>query len=151
MRTSSIESPVFILGCGRSGTTILGNLLAQHPSVTYLHEHRPLWTSAYPETDIWSEHAITRRLKRHLSRRFASPITKRGSWNGASARRRLRHSSGACHKTTGSRCLTPHLWRTHSGQASGLQTFFISLPNRRCVTLYNRMYAATARVAMALS
>ena len=63
MRTSSIESPVFILGCGRSGTTILGNLLAQHPSVTYLHEHRPLWTSAYPETDIWSEHAITRRGK----------------------------------------------------------------------------------------
>src|SRR5256886_14883306 len=63
MRTSSVESPVFILGCGRSGTTILGNLLAQHPSVTYLHEHRPLWTSAYPETDIWSECAITRRGK----------------------------------------------------------------------------------------
>jgi Sulfotransferase family len=63
MRTSSIESPVFILGCGRSGTTILGNLLAQHPSVTYRHEHRPLWTSAYPETDIWSERAITRRGK----------------------------------------------------------------------------------------
>src|SRR5205085_8067205 len=63
MRTSSVESPVFILGCGRSGTTILGNLLAQHPSVTYLHERRPLWTSAYPETDIWSERAITRRGK----------------------------------------------------------------------------------------
>ena len=63
MRTSSIKSPVFILGCGRSGTTILGNLLAQHPCVTYLHEPRALWTSAYPETDIWTERAVTRHGK----------------------------------------------------------------------------------------
>jgi Sulfotransferase family len=63
MRTSPIKSPVFILGCGRSGTTILGNLLAQHPSVTYLHEPRALWTSAYPETDIWTERAVTRHGK----------------------------------------------------------------------------------------
>jgi hypothetical protein len=63
MRTSSIKSPVFILGCGRSGTTILGKLLAQHPSVTYLHEHRPLWISAYPETDIWTDRAVTRHGK----------------------------------------------------------------------------------------
>src|SRR5207244_5106722 len=77
MRTSSIESPVFILGCGRSGTTILGNLLAQHPSVTYLHEHRPLWTSAYPETDIWSEHAITRRGKLAFTESDVNPRKKR--------------------------------------------------------------------------
>ena len=63
MRTSSIKSPVFILGCGRSGTTILGNLLAQHSSVTYLHEPRALWTSAYPETDIWTERAVARHGK----------------------------------------------------------------------------------------
>ena len=63
MRTSPIKSPVFILGCGRSGTTILGNLLAQHPSVTYLHEPRALWTSAYPETDIWTERAVARHGK----------------------------------------------------------------------------------------
>ena len=63
MITTSIKSPVFILGCGRSGTTVLGNLLAQHPSVTYLHERRDLWTSAYPETDIWTEHAVTRHGK----------------------------------------------------------------------------------------
>jgi hypothetical protein len=63
MITTSIKSPVFILGCGRSGTTILGNLLAQHPSVTYLHERRDLWTAAYPETDIWTEHAGARHGK----------------------------------------------------------------------------------------
>jgi hypothetical protein len=75
---------------------------------------------------------------------------ERAYWNGASARRRLRHSLGVCLKTTGSRCPTPHLWRSHSGQASGSQTSLISLPNKPCVTLYNTTYTAAARVAMAL-
>jgi hypothetical protein len=63
MIATFIKSPVFILGCGRSGTTILGDLLAQHSSITYLHEPRALWRSAYPETDIWSAHAVARRGK----------------------------------------------------------------------------------------
>jgi hypothetical protein len=46
--------PVFILGCGRSGTTILGRALSQHHSVTYLHEPRHLWSLCFPETDIWT-------------------------------------------------------------------------------------------------
>lgn len=61
MTTNVIESPVFILGCGRSGTTILGNVLAQHSRVTYLNEPRTLWIAAYPETDIWSGQAAARR------------------------------------------------------------------------------------------
>jgi hypothetical protein len=73
MRTSSIKSPVFILGCGRSGTTILGNLLAQHPCVTYLHEPRALWTSAYPETDIWTERAVTRHGKLVFTKSDVNP------------------------------------------------------------------------------
>lgn len=51
-----IAQPVFIIGCGRSGTTILGNLLSQHHGVTYLNERRDLWL-ADPRTDIWSEKA----------------------------------------------------------------------------------------------
>jgi hypothetical protein len=73
MITTSIKSPVFILGCGRSGTTILGNLLAQHPSVTYLHERRDLWTGAYPETDIWTEHAVARHGKLVFTESDVSP------------------------------------------------------------------------------
>jgi hypothetical protein len=91
MITTSTKSPVFILGCGRSGTTILGNLLAQHPSVTYLHEARTLWIDAYPETDIWTEHAIARhgklvltesdqnpRKTRALKKRFALELRRSG-------------------------------------------------------------------------
>jgi Sulfotransferase family len=91
MITTSVKSPVFILGCGRSGTTILGKLLAQHRSVTYLHEARGLWIAAYPETDIWTEHAVARRGKlvftesdqnprktRALKRRFALELRRSG-------------------------------------------------------------------------
>ncbi|MGH9160598.1 MAG: sulfotransferase family protein [Vicinamibacteraceae bacterium] len=52
--------PTFIVGCGRSGTTILGTALSQHREVTYLHEPRDLWFRAYPETDVWTEEATAR-------------------------------------------------------------------------------------------
>jgi hypothetical protein len=51
--------PIFIIGCGRSGTTILGKLLSQHPDVTYLNEPRDLWL-ADPRTDVWSAKAHAR-------------------------------------------------------------------------------------------
>jgi hypothetical protein len=55
--TPGIRKPVFIIGCGRSGTTILGKALSLHPAITYLNEPRHLWFRAYPETDIWSGRA----------------------------------------------------------------------------------------------
>lgn len=51
---SSKLNPVFIIGCGRSGTTILGRTLSKHPDICYLNERRDLWHRAYPEFDIWS-------------------------------------------------------------------------------------------------
>ena len=48
-------NPVFIIGCGRSGTSILGRSLSNHPNITYLNERRDLWHSAYPEFNIWEK------------------------------------------------------------------------------------------------
>ena len=48
-------SPVFIIGCGRSGTTILGNILSCHPKIKYLNERRDIWHKSYPEFNIWSQ------------------------------------------------------------------------------------------------
>lgn len=62
-----ICSPVFIVGCGRSGTTILGNSLSKHGSITYLNEPRHLWFSAFPETDIWTSKARSRNGKLFLT------------------------------------------------------------------------------------
>ena len=48
-------TPIFIIGCGRSGTTILGKTLARHPDIKYLNERRDLWHKVYPEFNIWEK------------------------------------------------------------------------------------------------
>ena len=55
-------TPVFIIGCGRSGTTILGETLAKHPEIKYLNERRDLWHRAYPEFNIWRKNTKNTRL-----------------------------------------------------------------------------------------
>jgi hypothetical protein len=52
--------PIFIVGCGRSGTSILGTALSKHPQIAYLNEPRHLWFAAYPQTDIWTNRAAAR-------------------------------------------------------------------------------------------
>jgi hypothetical protein len=49
-----IENPVFIVGCPRSGTTVLGRILGQTPGFFYLHEPRYIWCHVKPELDIWA-------------------------------------------------------------------------------------------------
>jgi hypothetical protein len=43
--------PVFVIGCGRSGTSILGTCIALHPRVRYLFEPWHLWAAADPLND----------------------------------------------------------------------------------------------------
>ncbi len=50
-------APTFIVGCPRSGTTILGEILSQHPSVFYLFEPRPMWIGVEPRLNVWGEGA----------------------------------------------------------------------------------------------
>ncbi|MBV1867940.1 MAG: sulfotransferase [Marinosulfonomonas sp.] len=46
------KQPIFILGVGRSGTTILGKILALHRDVGYLNEPKALWHSALGNDDL---------------------------------------------------------------------------------------------------
>jgi hypothetical protein len=55
-----VSRPVFIVGCGRSATTVLGTALLKHGRITYLDEPRDLWISAYPQADVWTAKASTR-------------------------------------------------------------------------------------------
>jgi hypothetical protein len=48
----SIQKPVFILGTGRSGTTILGLTLGMHEDVGFLNEPKALWSHIYSGEDI---------------------------------------------------------------------------------------------------
>jgi len=66
LQSATIKQPIFIIGCGRSGTTILGRCLAVHPDIAYLNEPRKMWFAAYPQTDIWSYLAPKRKGKLFL-------------------------------------------------------------------------------------
>ncbi|MFM2189925.1 MAG: hypothetical protein RL491_311 [Bacteroidota bacterium] len=46
------ESPLFITGTGRSGSTILGMVLSAHNDVLFLNEPKALWYLANPADDI---------------------------------------------------------------------------------------------------
>lgn len=47
-----IKSPIFIVGNGRSGTTLLGRLFALHQDVSFLNEPKALWHFAHGSEDI---------------------------------------------------------------------------------------------------
>lgn len=47
-----VKDPVFILGTGRSGTTILGVTLGIHRDVGFLNEPKALWAYAYESEDL---------------------------------------------------------------------------------------------------
>ena len=48
----AVKKPVFILGTGRSGTTVLGIVLSMHREVGYLNEPKALWHAVYPKEDL---------------------------------------------------------------------------------------------------
>lgn len=54
-------SVCYVVGCGRSGTTIFAELLSHHSSAIFLNEPRQLWIPVLPAMDVWSVAAPERR------------------------------------------------------------------------------------------
>lgn len=48
----SVKKPVFILGMGRSGSTVLGIVMSMHRQVGFLNEPKALWHAIYPREDV---------------------------------------------------------------------------------------------------
>lgn len=51
-RSTDVDAPLFIVGQGRSGTTVLGIVLSLHRHVGFLNEPKALWHAAYPAEDL---------------------------------------------------------------------------------------------------
>ncbi|MCC0176447.1 sulfotransferase [Waterburya agarophytonicola K14] len=47
-----VEKPIFVIGTGRSGTTILGVVLSMHQQVGFLNEPKAIWHTIYPYEDL---------------------------------------------------------------------------------------------------
>ncbi len=61
------SQPVFLLGCGRSGTTAFGRCCSLLPGVAYLNERWETWFAAYPECDVWTRSAGRRNGRLQLT------------------------------------------------------------------------------------
>lgn len=57
-----VDRPIFIVGIGRSGTTLLGRILAAGPRVGYLKEPKALWHAALDDEDISGFYSSTGRF-----------------------------------------------------------------------------------------
>lgn len=55
----NISRPIYILGMGRSGTTILGKILSVHPEIGFLNEPKALWYSINDKDDLIGTYSNT--------------------------------------------------------------------------------------------
>lgn len=75
-----IRRPILIVGSPRSGTTMLGKLLSQHPDITYWEEPRPIWSqgNAWRADDRLVASDLTPAIAKRIDRRFSRFLADSG-------------------------------------------------------------------------
>lgn len=53
-----VRKPIFVLGTGRSGTTVLGLVLSMHRDCTFLNEPKALWHAAHGGEDVIGSYSM---------------------------------------------------------------------------------------------
>jgi len=75
----NIVKPIFIVGIGRSGTTIISKVLSFHREVGLLNEAKALWHAIYPFEDVlgtYGKDAFYRLCENHVSSEVAERAKK---------------------------------------------------------------------------
>ncbi len=73
------EKPIFILGTGRSGTTILGIVLSMHRHVGYLNEPKAIWHLIHPHEDVIGNYSQDPATYRFTAEDATDPIRHRAA------------------------------------------------------------------------
>lgn len=71
-----VKRPVFIIGTGRSGTTLLGMVLSMHRQVSFLNEPKALWHEILPQEDLIGSYSSDEAYYK-LDEEFADFYTRR--------------------------------------------------------------------------
>jgi len=86
-----VKKPLFIIGTGRSGTTILGIVMSMHRNVGYLNEPKALWHAIYSFEDLigsysrgdalyrLNESHVSEKIKRYAHRLYGAYLWIIGS------------------------------------------------------------------------
>ena len=72
-----VKKPIFILGIGRSGTTILGIVLSMHRDVGYLNEPKAIWHLIHPQEDVIGSYSTDEGIFRLTSEDATDEICQR--------------------------------------------------------------------------
>ena len=85
MRIDGLKLPVFIVGCGRSGTTIVYELLCEHPDFAWFSSYAERWP-AFPQLEALTRLRDIGAIRRSSSR-LAPPRSKATIFGIGSAHR----------------------------------------------------------------
>ena len=93
---AAVERPIFIVGTGRSGSTVLGVMMSMHRDVGFLNEPKALWHAIHPGGDVFGQYASGKPARYALDEADATD----------DVRRRARRLFGAYLAATGSKRVT---------------------------------------------
>lgn len=74
----TVEKPIFIIGTGRSGSTILGKILSMHREIGFLNEPKAIWYCVDPRDDI-NGHFQLGMAKYHFSAQDVTPMKRKAA------------------------------------------------------------------------
>lgn len=78
--SKTVDRPIFIVGAGHSGTSILTRSLARHPDIQPWTENNKVWVwgNAFKDSDLLTEEDLNPKIIKHIRKKFADYTRESG-------------------------------------------------------------------------